>query len=740
MTRRKLAIYITVSAFISAVLAWFLPAWAATPFGLYFSLIIPGLLILLLLKKSLDVTWKSFLYIIGLGVACLIFTTLLTNLVLRPMGVIRPLTPGPIFLAIGFVITLLLTLGIKRWSSKPLERLKFSLSKIDVIAIVAPLILLIAFICGAIRLNNGTSGWLTIVCYVGSAGLVAWLFAVHNKLKLGSIIWALWLISLGILLSGWLRSNYVTGMDVVGEFQIFELVKHTGYWSIGLYHNIYTACLSVSILPVALSFFTKLPDTLIFKLIIPTLYSLIVPIVFLVVRSQTRVRGAILATFFFFAQPTFTIWWWIPIRQEIAFLFFGLLILLFVSEKKTVFSKSLFLIFGISMVVSHYSTSYITIGIFLLYCLIQTIRKIIWRRHLNEASLLSYGYVIILLLCTFLWYSQLTTGFSGVDQFMTKSFQNIGSLFSSDTQQQGQTAASHLNFFNNSAGVAPVTPPEYAAQQVQKVQAEYGNNNLYPADYGFEQASYEPQNSKLSQNINFIRNILKASGNLLVGIGIVIIGFIAWRKRKITNLVCLQLTSLLFFAIALYLPFFSISYGEDRLYLQMLVALSAGVVVYGSIYFIKKRWHFIIQILLLVFITAYFLLLNQVPQQLTTSSQQSLTLGNNNEQYFVFYIYSSDVVAAKWLEQNVNHAIPVFGDSYSHNKIATGAGLFTKFNSGVLPGGIPRLSYVYQDTSNTVTGAAFDDDQGTIIYEFPTDFLSFQKDTVYTNKQDIIYR
>jgi uncharacterized membrane protein len=727
--------------FSTGLVSMFGSVWLAFPCGFLFSIVFPGLSILIALRRSIRLNWESALFIIGLGISYLIFVSLIENWILRTTGVERPLSSHYLLPAIGIVNFSIIAAGYRRWLSSPIKVRQILLSRYDAITLTWAAVLLFGFTCGAIRLNNGASNWLSVVCYFGVAGLILWLLALYKKIHPSSILFALWLAALGIILSGWLRSNYVAGSDLDKEFQIFQLVKHSGYWSIGLYKDVYTACLSVSLLPVSLELVTKLPSLLVFKFLIPAIYSLIIPIVFLVARSVLKVRGAILATFFFFAQPPFTSWSWIPIRQEVAFLFFGLLILLFVRAKNDRGTKILFLIFGASMIVSHYSTSYVAVFLFLIYLLIQYLLKFFQKEKLHADSFLKYQHILILILFSFLWYSQLTVGFNNVTQFVAKSFGNIGSLFSSDVQQEGQTPLDHFNIFS-SAGSTSVNPFQYANNQSQKALQRYGKSGLYPTTNNtFQTPPYTPQDSNVAQRLSLIRNILKVLGNLLVIFGIAGLLVTAWRKDKLSKLHILQLASIIFFAIALFLPFFSVSYGEDRLYQQLLIIIAGSVSVYSVLNFLKGRWRILAEASLTIFVIAYFLLLTQVLQVFTVSSQQSMATSNNSEQYYEYYVNDSDVKAAQWLAKNRNSEVPIVGDNFSQYRIATYSNLsiLEQFQDGVFEGTIPRTSYVYESSTNTMTQTAFDNNGSIILYKFPTSFLDSQKDTLYTNKMDTIW-
>jgi uncharacterized membrane protein len=725
---------------VSGLLSWFGSVWLALPLGLLFSLFCPGLFLLLSIKKQVTCGWRDLVLIVGLGLSFIIFTTLLENTLLRATGVTRPLTAGNLWLT--FSLTGLATLlgGYYRWSENPLRLSALAFSKHDLIATGSSVVLLLGCVLGAIRLNNGASGTLAIACYLGMTALICYIFIVHQKLRVSSIIFVLWLITMGVLLSSWLRGSYAAGPDLDKEFQLFELVKGSGYWSINLYRNAYTACLSITLLPTSLSYFTKLSNLQTYKLLLPMLYSFIAPVVFLVARSRIGKRGAILATIFFIAQPPFTIWWWIPVRQEIAFLFFGLIVLLLTELKDRRALRVLFLIFGAAMVVSHYSTSYIAIGLLFIYTLVEAVHSRYFSKARAEAPFLRYTYVLLLVLFSFLWYSQLTYGFNGATQFITKSFDNVGSLFKSDVQQQGQSPLDHLDIFST-PGSTSINPIQYYQDQYNQASRQYGKT-LYATNYGLQFSPYTPVNSILAQNLSLTRSLLKVTGNVLVSLGVLVGLVVYWKKKALKRINFLQLSSLLFFGVALFLPFFSISYGEDRLYEQLLIVMSGSIAIYTSLPFLSKRWRQVVQAGLLLFVIAYFLVLNEVPQQFTTSSAQSIAFSNSSEQYDEYYIATSDVVASQWLAKTRNVALPIYGDHFSQYRLVTegGLSLLSKLHTGVFPNALPKNSYVYQSAVNTRTQTAFDDDGSVILYRFPSNFLSTQKNTIYSNGQDIIYR
>ena len=82
-------------------------------------------------------------------------------------------------------------------------------------------------VMGAVRLNNGGGGGLTLcmllVALVELALLVAW----QDRMGPGVVPVGLYCVSLALLLMTSLRGWYITGHDVQTEYLVFELTKHT---------------------------------------------------------------------------------------------------------------------------------------------------------------------------------------------------------------------------------------------------------------------------------------------------------------------------------------------------------------------------------------------------------------------------------------------------------------------------------------------------------------------------------
>jgi uncharacterized membrane protein len=176
---------------------------------------------------------------------------------------------------------------------------------------------------------------------------------------------AVFVIAISLLFHNSLISMYITGWDSHVEYYLSNLVIANPLWDSTIPFTV-NAMLSIVMLAPIFSDICSMSLTWVFKIIYPLLFSLIPLGLYRVFQKQTDEKIAFLACFFFVSVSAF--YGWMPqlARQEIAELFLVLLILLMVDKNMNKTKRSfLFIVFGISLVVSHYGLSYIY-----MFCLI----------------------------------------------------------------------------------------------------------------------------------------------------------------------------------------------------------------------------------------------------------------------------------------------------------------------------------------------------------------------------------
>ena len=339
-----------------------------TPFlrqiiGFLFLSFLPGLLILQILKLNKLNTIETILYCVGLSIAFMMFIGLLINTLYPLLGISKPLSVWPLMITINIALLILCVLSYK--INKDFTN-SLSVNIKDLISPPALFLCLIPFLAifGTYLMNYYHNNTLILVL-IGVTSLVALLIGFDKFIPKKLYPVAVFIIAISLLYHRSLISMYVGGYDIQFEYYLCNLVKTNGIWDPTAWGNL-NAMLSITMLAPIYSIILNMEITWVFKIIYPLLFSLVPLGLYRVFQKQTDDKLAFLACFFFMSlatsfgeMPTLA-------RQEIAELFLVLLILLMIDKNMDRIKRSfLFIVFGISLVVSHYGLSYIY-----MFCLI----------------------------------------------------------------------------------------------------------------------------------------------------------------------------------------------------------------------------------------------------------------------------------------------------------------------------------------------------------------------------------
>jgi len=330
--------------------------------GFIYLTFIPGVLLLRILKLHKLGNIETLLYTVGLSIATLMFTGLFMNTVYPLFGVSGPISITFLIITISIIVLVLCILSYVR--DKDFSDPSF-IDVGDVLSPPALFLSLIPFLAifGTYFVNFYHSNILLMLMIVVIA-LVALLIGFNKSISKNLYPVAVFVIAISILFHRWLISMYLTGWDVHGEYYLCNLVKINGIWDPTIYGTC-NAMLSVVMLPTIYSIISNMDLTWVFKVIHPLLFSLVPLGLYRIFQKQTNDKIAFLSCFFFMSFSGF--WSCIePGRQWIAELFLVFLILSMIDKNMDKIKRSLFfIVFGVSLVVSHYGTSYIY-----MFCLI----------------------------------------------------------------------------------------------------------------------------------------------------------------------------------------------------------------------------------------------------------------------------------------------------------------------------------------------------------------------------------
>jgi len=362
--------------------------------------IVPGLLVLRLLRIEFDSFLDLFTVCVGLSVAFTFFLGLALNSVCLLVGFPNPLSSFPLISSLSISVLLLLALN-KRVKEARLYRDNPKCSSPKML----PILLLLASLPPA--LIGAFLGYrVPIIVFIGSIIFSLFMLSFGSRFTSHSTYpFFLYLVSFGLLSTTYLTSPYLIGYDIHMEQYVFFQTYNGNLWrnTISTSSNQamnFNAMLSITILPTVYAYVTNISTYSILVAMNLFIFSLLPLVLYRVYERQTNNnKVALLSTFFFISN--YTVFYGVePIslsRQIIGEFFFGLsLLILSLPDIDVRIRRFLFLTFGISIILSHYSLSYI-------YLFLISLSFIMSRKKRDHNSILSAPILLLLIIVKSLW-------------------------------------------------------------------------------------------------------------------------------------------------------------------------------------------------------------------------------------------------------------------------------------------------------------------------------------------------
>lgn len=387
---------------------------------------VPGILILSLLKTNEPDKIKRFLFAVGLSIACLMIVGLTVNFVYPFIGIAQPLSTIPLLLTLNLIVIVLCILVYVTKSPMPILEYKENLSTTLLILLLALLPVLCCL--GAIFASTPLL-LLSIVIFA-----VLFILCILEPKQLHLPSWfniaTLMVVSIGILLSTTMVSQYIHGPDVQLEYYLFRNTQVNGVWSPQTYYSDISyaktnAMLSVTILPTIYSNLTGFDATFTFKLLFPLIYAFVPLGVFTLAKDFFGNKIAIIASFLFLSEFTFVLITGIG-KEMIAEFFFILLFIVLLSNNKGSSKERLFyfVVFSFALVTAHYTMALVFLFlIFASWAIITITRR---KNNTFKPTLLFLFFAIM-----FLWYIYIhwSAPFNSIVNFVTYTYSGLGDFF-----------------------------------------------------------------------------------------------------------------------------------------------------------------------------------------------------------------------------------------------------------------------------------------------------------------------
>ncbi len=710
----------------------------------------------------------TLLLLMGMGLAI--------NVALPYVGVRRPLEHLPVLLAADALLVVLALWRRHRWPRASAIRLP-SLRGKDQIVVVLCGVVVVASIAGAIRLNNGASGGLTLAMLVAAATAMVLLLAWRDSLHPGVVTSAVYCLAAALLLMTSLRGWYITGHDIQSEFRIFELTKSNGNWSMDRYQDAYNACLSTTILPTLVSQMTRIADPYVYRLIFQLVFAYCPVLVYKLARRYASMEIALLAVVYFVSFPTFLNDMNFMNRQEIAFLFVAAAFLIMTNENAgPATRRALFAACSLGVVVSHYSTTYVLAGTVAIAWLLGRMapevlpavnaarRRLKLRpltaRSAGRAPVIGLANILILVGVSLLWTGVYTHTVTGLANTLRAVEQSIRGATSPEARSVDVT----YGLFSLGAPSAQKVLSDYAGNALDETRDGRAAGLYYPESLLSQYATriaQPPEKSlpvttlgralgRASVNVSSLNSVVRQAAATLyqVLLGVGLFAALFSKRRRFTpglELYALAWGAAVIVAVQVVLPVISVDYGILRAFQQALIVLSPFV-AYGTIASFKwlgDRWSLALSSAVAVFL---FLSLSGVLPQVLGGYPPQLNLNNAGLYYDLFYVHPQEVRAIEWLvgQPGVNPGqvqVETNPARYTFSPLSVYTGEGANPQNDIWPSRLRKNAYAFlgfQTVQKAQSAIFYYGDN--IIYWYPIGLLDREKNLLYTSNGARIYR
>lgn len=221
--------------------------------SLIYLLIVPGILILRILRMHKLGSVQTLLYTVGLSIASLMFLGFFLNLLGPLVGVNDPISLLPLIATVTLYVVILSWIAYVR--DKDYDNPDF-LDPDDLLAPSTLAIVLLPFLVvfGTYLMNLYRINIL-LVLFFFILGFIVILFA-YDRIPRKVYPFLIFTMSVSILFQTSLISSYVSGWDIQYEYYLAELVMNNSYW-FSNFNYVVNSMLSVTILAPILSIIPK---------------------------------------------------------------------------------------------------------------------------------------------------------------------------------------------------------------------------------------------------------------------------------------------------------------------------------------------------------------------------------------------------------------------------------------------------------------------------------------------------
>lgn len=707
--------------------------WVAQLLLVPLVLVLPGVLLLRALRVPGVAVLRSPAYIPCASLVVLLVSGLATDLIGPVLDVAQPLHLGPVLIGlliscIGLLASSLsagpeMAIAIPRLSARP--------------RLFLPAVPPILAVVGALELNTGHGAGPAIVAAIVALVAVVTVPLIATRASIGVLRAAVFAIGLSRAWSFSLRGQSVYGFDISTEyFDLHQTVAH-GAWQVTHANDAYGAMLSTTVLPAELHELTGLSALMVFMALYPFILALFPVIIFDLATRFVEHRWATVAALLVIVQSYFAQQVTAVARQEVALVLFAAF-LLTITDRQQLGRASwpLVALLGLGVVVSHYSTTYLTITV-LFIALLAQLAVSTFRRRLRINGLLAVAFLTVVMGAA-LWYGAVTHSASNLSQFTATVRADGFSLLPNSTAGQSPVLA-YLN--GNS------DQPGRAAGYQQYLQHQYAADRPYVrplanADNGANDLVDDPAQggSPLTGLLSDLSLVIQQLVNILAAVGAISLAL--WRRRRDTARLIgvLAIGTLIVLVVTRLSGTVATVYNQERAILQSWLLLGICTVWLLSRVAQSHRVRPSAVIAISASALGVLLLASSGLPSAMTSGPAPASLTGTGEDAERFVATAPELEAAQWLGNNTRPGQLLYADRYAQLRFVEVTGRVQGLLNDVTPQTLDQHAWVYANRTNVVNGRARASyNERSVAYQFPARFLASNYDLIYTNGSAEVY-
>lgn len=723
--------------------------WAVQLLLIPLLLVVPGVILLRALRVPGRAVATFPVYLPCASLVVLLFSGLAVDLIGPLLGVAAPLQAGPLLVGLEIICVALLAASV---DAPPTVEIPWrGLARPGRLA--WPLVVPLTAAVGALRLNSDHGSGIALTALCACLVLLIMALVLADRLDRTLLAVIIYAVGLAMMWSFSLRGDLVYGFDIASEYYALQHTVAAGVWHASHPGDAYGAMLSVTVLPAELHALSGMPALLVFKVVYPAIGALFAVGVYGLALRILPQRWAFAAACLVVVQATFFQQLPALARQEIALLLFVALVAAAAHGRMPRRSRWAWVtLLALAMALSHYSTTYMAIGILGLTLLLQWL--VSWFRRIPRFTSSVGAAFLAALAGALLWYGPITHSASNARQFVGLTQSQGLDLLPNRVNGSGPLALLYAYF-----DTAPSTPMS-ATRYERLVQHEYQTSKRFVVPvagggshrYALQASAppVPPVRWPLGVNaldlgglaVQQLANILGVIGALMM---------VLWRRTPvIARLIgVFSLATLLILSVIRLSGTLAQEYNPERAFLQATVVVAITLcwsirVVADSLKGPKaRRTRDRLQLFILGLVAISLAVLFATNSGLSGAllgGGTATNLANSGEDFERYGITNADLSSATWLGEHASRNQLIYADRYAQLPLVAMIGLPHALLSDITPVTLDRHAWIYASTTNITDGRARVLFDGHLVtYIFPLAFLHANYDKVYTDGSSEVF-